>query len=135
MGCAVTRWHAVAIGAVVIVAVVALLVWWAQPAAPTIPEEAPPLAPEPPLENLAPTPAPPPAAEIAPPEACVLPPPPMPLPALAESDAAVAGEVTGCVGGLAPLWLAEGTSCAAPRRSWRRPRRAGSRGGNWRSWR
>lgn len=102
-----TRWHIVAIGAVVIVAVVALLVWRAQPAAPTILEEAPPLTPDrPPVESPAPTPAPPPAVETAPPEACVLP-PPVPLPPLAESDAAVAGEVTGCVGGLAPLWLAE----------------------------
>lgn len=102
-----TRWHVVAIGAVVIVAVVALLVWRAQPAPPATPEEAPPLTPEQPsLENPAPTPAPPPAVETAPPEACVAP-PPAALPALTESDAAVAGEVTGCVGGLAPAWLAE----------------------------
>ena len=102
-----TRWHVVAIGAVVIVAVAALLVWRAQPAAPTIPEEAPLLTPEaPPPEDLAPTPAPPPAVETALPEPCV-PPPPVPLPVLAESDAAVAGEVSGCVGGLAPGWLAQ----------------------------
>ncbi len=103
-----TRWHVVAIGAVLIVAVVALLVWRAQPGAPpTIPKEAPPPASEQPtLENRAPTPAPPPTVETAPPEACVLP-PPAPLPVLAESDAAVAGEVTSCVGGLAPEWLAE----------------------------
>ena len=102
-----TRWHVIAVGAVVIVALAALMVWRAQPAAPTVPEETVPLTPEqPPHENLAPTPAPPPAVETAPPEACV-PPPPVPLPPLAESDAAVAGEVTGCVGGLAPLWLAE----------------------------
>ena len=101
-----TRWHVVAIGAVVIVAVAALLVWRAQPAAPTIPEEAPLLTPEaPPPEDLAPTPAPPPAVETALPEPCV--PPPVPLPVLAESDAAVAGEVSGCVGGLAPGWLAQ----------------------------
>lgn len=102
-----TRWHVVAIGAVVIVAGAALMVWRAQPAAPTVPEETPPLTLErPPLQDLAPTPAPPPAVETAPPEACV-PPPPVRLPPLAESDAAVAREVTGCVGGLAPLWLAE----------------------------
>lgn len=107
-----TRWHVVAIGAVVIVAVAALLVWRAQPGAPpTIPEEAPRPGPaQPTLENQAPTPTPtptpPPAAEVVPPEACVLP-PPAPLPALAESDAAVADEVTGCVGGLAPDWLAQ----------------------------
>jgi len=104
----VTRWHVVAIGAVVIVAVAALLVWRAQPAAPTIPEEAPLLTPEePPPEDLAPTPALPPAVETALPEPCVPPPPPVPLPVLAESDAAVAGEVTGCVGGLAPGWLVQ----------------------------
>ncbi|MYE12852.1 MAG: hypothetical protein F4X99_14605, partial [Gammaproteobacteria bacterium] len=75
-----TRWHVIAVGAVVIVALAALMVWRAQPAAPTVPEETLPLTPEqPPHENLAPTPAPPPAVETAPPEACV-PPPPVPLP-------------------------------------------------------
>lgn len=104
-----TRWHAVAIGAVVILGVVVLLVWQTgRPAAPAITEEAPlPTADPPPLESPAPTPAPPPAGETAAREPCVLPPPPPPLPPLAESDAAVAREVTGCVGGLAPVWLAQ----------------------------
>ena len=102
-----TRWHAVAVGAVVIVGVVALLLWRAQPPAPPTPEDVPPPAPEQPsLGRATPTPAPPPVAETVAPEACVQP-PPAPLPALAESDAAVAEEVAGCVGGLAPMWLAQ----------------------------
>lgn len=104
-----TRWHAVAVGAVVILAVVALLVWQAQaPAPPAIVEEAPSPTAEPPRVEVTPTtPTTPPTDETAAPEACVQPPPPPPLPALGESDAVVAEGVTGCVGGLAPAWLAQ----------------------------
>lgn len=103
-----TRWHVVAIGAVVIVGVVSVVLWQAQRPTPTAtPEEAPLPAPGPPArKSPAPTPAPP-AADPAAPEPCVPPPAPAPLPALAESDAAVADEVTGCVGALAPVWLAQ----------------------------
>ncbi len=94
----------------VLLVVLALVVWQVQrtPApAPSL-DELPPVSPavefvdraDPPTEAGRPV-------ERRAPEACVEPPPAPrpPLPPLGESDAAVADEVGGCVGGLAPTWV------------------------------
>ncbi len=74
------------------------------------PEPAPPAPDATPAPPSAETPAPvvPPESEPAAsePAVCVAP-TPEPLPPLARSDAAVARELTGCVGGLAPTWIAQ----------------------------
>ena len=104
------RWHAAAAGAVLL-AVLVLIVWQVRQSdpAPAMPamDEVPSMPPEPALVERAELPAEPvPPVEPVAPEACVEP-QPAPLPPLAQSDAAVAGEVGGCVDGLAPAWIAQ----------------------------
>ena len=76
------------------------------------PEPAPPVPDATPAPPFAETPVPVVAPETesettaSEPAACVAP-TPEPLPPLALSDAAVVREVTGCVGGLAPTWIAQ----------------------------
>ena len=104
------RWHAAAAGAV-LVGVLIPIAWqvWRSDPAPAM-DELPPMPPEPAPVGRAQPPAEP-VSPVEPraPEACVEPPPaPLPpLPPLGQSDAAVAGEVGGCVDGLAPAWVAQ----------------------------
>ncbi len=103
------RWQAVAVVSLVAALLAGVVVWEALRSEPA---PAPPVPDATPVPTAAQTPAPavPPESESetarSAPAACVAP-IPDPLPPLAESDAAVAVELAGCVGGLAPTWIAQ----------------------------
>ena len=101
------RWHTAAAGAVLL-GVLILIAWQVRQSDPApAMDELPPMPPEPAPVERAELPAEPvPPVEPRAPEACVEP-QPAPLPPLAQSDAAVADEVGGCVDGLAPAWIAQ----------------------------
>ena len=101
------RWQAVAVVSLVAALLAGVVVWEALRSEPV---PAPPVPDATPVPTAAQTPAPAVPAESetarSEPAACVVP-TPEPLPPLVESDAVVAREVTGCVGGLAPTWIAQ----------------------------
>ena len=101
------RWQAVAVGSLVAVLLAGLVAWEALRSEPEAAPPVPDATPAPTAEGTpAPAVVPESATAVSEPAACVAP-IPDPLPPLAESDAAVAVELAGCVGGLAPTWIAQ----------------------------